>query len=420
MSLLHILLLFPLLVGMSKLIRRSFTSTGDSFSQIAGPASEHWIKGNYHRIFQDGFDYNLRLAHVYGGVAKIHAMFGGQQLYVSDPRALHHMLIKEPHVFEETDMFIMGNGLIFGEGLISTTGDQHRKQRRMVKPAFSTANLRALAPKLQRVAHQLCAILRSQLDQSPDAQEIDILPWINRCAFEYVSTACLGRTFNALTPNESNEYVEAVRNLAPQTLRLLFLRPLIPSVVRHFSPSLRCKLSEWLPMEAFQNVKRLVDIMHRCSLRISAEKRSMLSEIRDGAEGSDIMSILLRTNEASVQADQLSDAELVAQMNTFIFGGLETTTSTICRILHILAIEDHVQSRLRNEIRQAKMDYASEPRGKAESCPAIDLPYDVLMNLPYLDAVVKETLRVYPPTSLLSRTARQASALPLAKPVQSA
>lgn len=71
-----------------------------------------------------------------------------------------------------------GNKLMFGEGLISTlgkllvflypclrhtysryTGEQHRKQRKMLNPVFSLANMRDLLPTIQPIADQLCDLL---------------------------------------------------------------------------------------------------------------------------------------------------------------------------------------------------------------------------------------------------------------------
>lgn len=61
---------------------------------VAGPEKDHWLKGqlgvlgspeshrlrgvvgNYHRLFQDGLEYNLRLIEKYGGAIKIHALLG--------------------------------------------------------------------------------------------------------------------------------------------------------------------------------------------------------------------------------------------------------------------------------------------------------------------------------------------------------
>lgn len=86
-----------------------------------------------------------------------------EQLYVSDPLALHYIVVKEQDVYEETDMFITGNKLIFGEGLISTLGEQHRKQRKMLNPVFSMGNMRNLLPIVQPIASQLCTVLTSQL-----------------------------------------------------------------------------------------------------------------------------------------------------------------------------------------------------------------------------------------------------------------
>ena len=70
---------------------------------------------------------------------------------------------------------------------------------------------------------------------------------------------------------------------------------------------------------------------------------------------------------------------------------METTSNAICRILHLLALHQDVQDKLRREVTEA---YAQ--RG--------NLKYDELLALPYLDAVCKETLRLYPPVSFLFRT----------------
>jgi len=144
-------------------ITRILTSSSRSRIDVAGPEKDHWFKGNFHQIFQDGLEYNLQLLDKYGGAVKIHALLGDEQLYVSDPRALHNIVVKEQHVYEETDMFIMTNKIIFGEGLISTLGAQHKKQRKMLNPVFSLANMRDLLPIIQPIADKLRTILMSEL-----------------------------------------------------------------------------------------------------------------------------------------------------------------------------------------------------------------------------------------------------------------
>lgn len=89
--------------------------------------------------------------------------------------------------------------------------------------------------------------------------------------------------------------------------------------------------------------------------------------------------------------------------STIIFAGFETTTTAVCRILWILASKPDVQARLRSEVRDAKQTYAAL-HDITDPWEEVGLSYDLLMGLPYLDAVIRETLRVHPPTSLLGRT----------------
>jgi cytochrome P450 len=88
-----------------------------------------------------------------------------------------------------------------------------------------------------------------------------------------------------------------------------------------------------------------------------------------------------------------------------IFAGLETTTVAVARVLYMLAKHPHIQEQLRTEIRGAMAAYqvpdADHPHTEDDS--GARLSYDVLMNLPLLNAVVRETLRLYPSLPILTR-----------------
>lgn len=107
--------------------------------------------------------------------------------------------------------------------------------------------------------------------------------------------------------------------------------------------------------------------------------------------------------------DKLPENELIGQMryvftmlylyNSFypsfasilIFAGHDTTSHALSRALHLLSMHQDIQDKLREEVTKARKEQG-------------DLDYDTLMNLPYLDAICRETLRVYPPVSHLNRT----------------
>ena len=77
--------------------------------------------------------------------------------------------------------------------------------------------------------------------------------------------------------------------------------------------------------------------------------------------------------------------------STFIFAGHDTTTSALSRILHQLCLNPDIQTKVRDEVTAARKEHG-------------DLEYDILMNLPWLDAVCRETLRLFPPGSQVMRT----------------
>ena len=90
--------------------------------------------------------------------------------------------------------------------------------------------------------------------------------------------------------------------------------------------------------------------------------------------------------------------------STFTLAGMDTTSNALSRIFHLLAQHTDVQEKLRKEILEAQGgDYA-------------DIAYDDLVKLPYLDAVVREALRLHAPVTSTMRVAGRDDVVPVARP----
>ncbi|CDO70552.1 hypothetical protein BN946_scf184579.g8 [Trametes cinnabarina] len=356
------------------------------------------------QIMKDGLEYTLGLFERYGGVVKVYGVLGVEQLFLHDPLALQHILVKDQDAFEETDMFIETNKLLFGEGLIATLGEQHKKQRRMLNPVFSLANLRRVLPRIQPIANEVVERLRDTLPKDGGPREIDLLPWIKKATIEYVARGIIGVSLDSLEPTEASEYTNAICSVSQVAMRVVFIRPLIPWVVRNISLYLRNKLVDWLPLPALRELRCLSEVMEKSSREAYLAKKAEVNQ-SGGSDRSygDLMSIMLRANASSLEKSQLTETELIGQINTFVLAGQETSTSTLGRLLHVLAREQDAQKRLRSEVRDAKTRHALACGMEASEWESVSLPYDILTGLPYLDAVVRETLRLHPPTSIMNR-----------------
>ncbi|THG96245.1 hypothetical protein EW026_g5553 [Hermanssonia centrifuga] len=141
------------------------------------------------------------------------------------------------------------------------------------------------------------------------------------------------------------------------------------------------------------------------ALRKAAFAKGDKAVLEQVGEGKDIMSILLNANMHSTESDRLTDEELVAQMSTMLFAGTDTTSNALARTLHLLSIHPDVQERLRDEVIQAANIYGR------------DIPYEQLFELPFLDAVCRETLRVDMPLNFIVRETVGDSVLPLHQPI---
>ncbi|THG93595.1 hypothetical protein EW026_g7680 [Hermanssonia centrifuga] len=281
-----------------------------------------------------------------------------------------------------------------------------------------------MTPIFYQTIHRLREAISCELNQTADCgQEIDFLNWMGRAALELIGQGGLGYSFDPLVANTENTFGDALK-------ALMFVYPFHLSY-RHFlaaraiafclttprklgPPRLRRFLISLVPDVDIQELRQIVDIVADRSKEILDGKRKALEDGDEAVnmqvgEGKDIMSILLRQNMKIEDSEKLPEHELLAQMSTFVFAATDTTSNALARIFDLLAQHQHVQDKLRQEI--------------LESCDSedgtfTDLSYDKLVELPYLDAVCRETLRLYPPVSFVTREAERDIVLPLSEPIQ--
>ncbi|TCD69766.1 cytochrome P450-dit2 [Steccherinum ochraceum] len=400
MQSISILLFFGAALSAWKLLSR-YLNPGP-LDNLPGPPTASWVAGNMRDLF-DRFGWTfVDSLDAYGGVSKIHGMFGGKVLHVFDPLACHQILVKDSQAFEAPSWFLEGLKYIFGPGLGTTTGDVHRKQRQLITPAFSTEQMRNLAPIFFGVAQKLRDTISAEVLDS--SKELDMFHLTGRAALEIIGQGGLGYSFDPLTQVVHNTFAEAVKAL----VRVLVLAPCSAITLTFIPPPLQANISEDRTIEVFSSILQILrtsilpaqvssTVTFAQSQKTGEHNRHHTYEINGIGEGKDIMSILLKANMAASTADRLPDEEIVAQMSSFIFAGTDTTSAALTQVIHMLAVHTDVQEKLRSEIQPVLGEDG--------------VSYDEINALPYLDAVCRETLRLYPSTNFVAREAIENTSL---------
>nr|BED42989.1 cytochrome P450 monooxygenase [Trametes versicolor] len=376
---------------------------------LPGPPSASFFLGNVLEITDHHSSQRWKqLVDKYGPVSTIPGMLGARMLHVADPRALHSILIKDMDSYPKSNAPVSDLHLLLGPGLVTTEGAQNRKQRKLLTPVFSVANLRNMTDIFYGVAHRLHKAVEARVEVEVGGV-VDVHGWMARVTLEMLGQAGLGYSFDNFIDDSTDAYGCSLKMFFPVLSRIIPVVFLIPKLSYVLPKWLLEKALRAVPHADVRHMMQISDTMAQRSLEIINEKKSALLKGDEAlahqvGEGKDIMSLLLKANTAASDVEKHTDEELVAQMTTIILGGMETTSNALCRIIHLLAENPDVQERLRAEI--------------AEASGGEDLPYDDLVKLPYLEAICRETMRLYAPGQFIPREAAKDTTLPLLNPMR--
>nr|BED42971.1 cytochrome P450 monooxygenase [Trametes versicolor] len=382
--------------------------TSSPLDNLPGPPSPSFFLGNVIEVTdRNSWKRWKELVEAYGPVSRLQGMFGTRLLHISDPKSMYSVLIKDVELFPKQNAPSDEMHMLLGPGLLTTEGAQNRKQRKLMNPVFSVAHLRNMTHIFYGIAHKLQKAMDARVGK--DGGVMDVNGWMARTTLEMLGQAGLGYSFDNFMDDSTDSYGESLKMFFPVLSTITPVALSIPSLSYIFPDRLLKRLLSLFPQAEVRRMVAISDTMERRSMEIISEKKHALLKGDDAlvhqiGEGKDIMSLLLKANMVASDAEKHTDEELVAQMSTFILGGMDTTSNALSRILHLLAQHPAVQDKLRAEI--------------AEACEGEDLAYDELVKLPYLEAVCRETLRLYAPVQFINRSAAKDTTLPLLKPIR--
>ncbi|KAJ2916536.1 hypothetical protein MD484_g3882, partial [Candolleomyces efflorescens] len=366
---------------------------------LPGPPSPSFVYGNEKEIFEEGTDLLEKWVAEYGPTIHFQSFVGMSKLYTTDLKALNHIL-KKDYIYQKPEWFRYRIQEVIGEGLVVVEGDTHKNQRRVMNQAFGPSQIRELTDIFIEKSLELRDIWEAEIQSQGGIGNIDALVWMNRVALDIIGLAGFNYRFNALSEGEnSGELNRAFHKILENLVKF---SPV--SFLRAAFPSLR-----WLPKRGDPIVEGAHNIMESIGRELIATgKRQILGSNnadRKSLKNKDLLTILLRANMATDLPDdqRMTDAEILAQIPTFLSVGHESTSTATVWGLYALIKAPEIQKKLRDELFWVPSDSPS---------------MDELNTLPYLDAVVREILRLYAPLPFTFRVSVEDDVLPLSTPVR--
>jgi cytochrome P450 len=275
----------------------------------------------------------------------------------------HPDLIREVLVTNSRN-FVKGRTLerakrVLGEGLLTSEGEFHLRQRRLSQPTFHRQRVAGYGATMVRCAEEHAAAWRP-------GQELDMQAELLRLTLRIVGFTL----FDTDTAADADDVGVALHDL-------IAMFGLITSPL--------ADLIERLPLPQVRRIQQARERLDAIMYRLIAERRA------SGEDRGDLLSMLMLAQDAEGGGGGMSDLQVRDEALTIFLAGHETTASALSWTFYLLARHPEVAERL-----GAELDAALGGRAPTMA----DLP-----RLSYAEMVFAEAMRLYPPAWVIGRRA---------------
>jgi cytochrome P450 len=328
-------------------------------AQAFPPGPKSLIPGGPLFAFRrDPIAFLMSTAREFGDIAHFGA--GSQHYFlVNHPEYIKDILVTHNAYFKKGRGLERAKGML-GNGLLTSEGEFHHRQRRLAQPAFHRDRIARYADIMVDYADRL------QRERWRDGETFDIAK-----GMMHLTLAIVGKT---LFDTETETEAEQVRRALSESMKR-FNRFMLPFA----------EFLDRLPLPGNRQYQRARDLLDSIIYRIIDERR------RSGEDRGDLLSMLLTAQDEEGDGAQMTDLQLRDEAITIFLAGHETTANALTWTWYLLSEHPDIEARLHHEL---------------DTVLAGRLPtVDDFPCLRYTEMVITEVMRLYPPAWIMGRRA---------------
>ncbi|CAG7837656.1 unnamed protein product [Allacma fusca] len=330
----------------------------------------------------------------HGSRLKVILGYTAYNLFLTDPKDIEKVVNSHELLNKGSNYDFVRPWL--GYGLLTQGGEKWYKRRRMLTPAFHFSILETFQHVFNEQSAVLVKIMREKLE---DKENIEMNSLFSLCALDIISETAMGRKLNC--QRESTPYVEAVLRQS----QFIYKRWMSPWLQNDFiwsiSPAGR---------EDKANLKTLHDFTENVILErkeryaLAKEEKSVVIQPDENhitesvyfskKERFAFLDLLLSIQDSS--EDQLTDADIREETDTFMFEGHDTAAAGLLWSFYLLVKNPEHQALVHSELDGIFGDDTHR-----------SITSNDLTKMKYLELCIKESLRLYPSVAFMSRKVKR-------------
>lgn len=274
-----------------------------------------------------------------------------------DNEVAKYILQKNQKNFQKSELQTKFISKYLGKGLLTANGDFWLKQRRLIQPAFHKQKMNQLVQNMQQT-------IVSELQNIPEGKSVALFPIMNQLAFNVVAKSLFHISAIDAEMNRLKIIINDVQNFVIKEIRLPFKGwwfKLSGQVAKH----------QRLALETDAIIKGIVE-----------------ERIQSGTKQNDLLDMLLETRYED-SGEGMSMQQLIDEIKILFIAGHETSANAMTFTLHFLGNHPEIQQKVYQEL----IDIESQTDDVVEQ----------LQQMQYTNAVINESMRLYPPAWITDR-----------------
>ena len=264
--------------------------------------------------------------------------------------------------------------IIGRNGLFLAAPAVHARHRKMIAPAFHHASLVAMQPTIAAQIERALDSAMAERQPLAESAEIELHEWFRSLTFDIIAACAFSNAFDHVTDSKRIIH-DAITAL------------LSAAMTRFLCGIDRLPLLQHLPIIYKSDIERGTQQLRAVFAQILAQRKSGVSQ--SGSGGRDLLQQLIDARDEDGVG--FHDEQIRDEIMTFIFAGHDTTSSLMTWLMYVLMQHEQVYAECRDEV----------DRVCGENVPT----HAQLSQLVIVDAVLHETLRLYPPACFAPRGA---------------